>query len=90
MILPATFFVLVFPTALGTAKNEAVQVGISILALAILASSFLKKEKNDNIEKLLKFVVVPIAGTCLLLGRKPDQEELHLDMASVLSAAAIL
>ena len=91
MIVPAVFFVLAFPSAIGSARDEAVQAGVFILGLAILASRFLQESTNsDSREKLLKFLVVPLAGTCLLLGRRAGQEELHLDMACILSAAAIL
>ena len=82
MIVPAVFFVVALPAALGSARDGAVQAGIFILGLAILASRFVPQTTNDNsIEKLLKFLVVPLAGSCLLLGRRAGQEELHLDMA---------
>lgn len=91
MLLSALFFVLFFPRAVGTAKDEVVQAGIFLLALCIIASRFFdESDKHQNREKLLKFCVVPIAGTCLLLGRTQGQEELHLDMTCILSAAAIL
>lgn len=91
MIVPAVFFVVALPAALGSARDGAVQAGIFILGLAILASRFVPQTTNDNsIEKLLKFLVVPLAGSCLLLGRRAGQEELHLDMAGPPAAGEFL
>ena len=91
MLLSALFFVLFFPRAIGSARDEVVQAGIFLLALSLVASRFFEgTDKFQNREKLLKFFVVPLAGTCLLLGRAGGQEELHLDMTYILSAAAIL
>ncbi|MGB0550457.1 MAG: hypothetical protein ACPGR8_15105, partial [Limisphaerales bacterium] len=92
MLLSAVFFVLFFSSAVGSARDAAVQAGICVLALCILGVQFLERDTNKNrtTEKLLKYLVVPVAGTCLLLGRRAGQEELHLDMACILSAAAIL
>lgn len=91
MLLPALFFVLFFPSAIGSARDEGVQIGVFLLAITILLSRFFSTNINKNTaEKLLKYFVVPIAGTCLLLGRKEGVDELHLDMVCILSAAAIL